>query len=110
MKFFQFQNYTCKLGQNSLENWSLLDQSNKDDIFFHLSSFPSGYVILNHDTVLTDEMIQTAAKICKDNTKFKNINNIKVDYCSVNNLIKGNIEGEVYFKSNRKVSKIKLHK
>ena len=79
MKTFNFENFTCKLGENALDNWSLLDKSKKEYKFFHLSSFPSGYVILEYEEEPTDIMIYTSANLC-----------------------------EVYFKSNRKVRQNKV--
>ena len=49
-----------------------------------------------------------AAKICKDNTKYKNIRNIKVDYCRCSNLFKGLVIGEVIFHSKRQVKQVKI--
>ena len=46
MKTIECDNITYKIGQNASENWKILDESNKDDVFFHLKSFPSCYVRL----------------------------------------------------------------
>ena len=108
MKTFNFENFTCKLGENAADNWSLLDTSKKEYKFFHLSSFPSGYVILEYEEEPTDIMIYTSAKLCKEYSKYKNLKNIKVDWCQCDNLQKGEKVGEVYFKSNRKVRQIKV--
>ena len=48
MKLFEFEGYTCKLGENAKENWELFDNSEETNIFLHLSSFSSGYVILKN--------------------------------------------------------------
>jgi hypothetical protein len=108
MKIFQFENFSYKLGQSAEENWCLLDEAKDNNIFFHLSSFPSGYVILSYDGKLTTEILRIGAEICKKNTKYRNIRDLKVDFCYVDNLYKGEKVGEVYFKSNRKVQQIKI--
>ena len=106
MKELLINNIVCKIGCNSKENWELLDSSKDNHLFFHLSSFPSCYVILQTDNLDDEDAIKKAAFQCKINTKYKNLKNIKVDYCYVSNLEKGEIQGEVIFKSNKKVKKI----
>lgn len=108
MKIFKFGKFTCKLGETAKENWSLLDIASGGHYFLHLSSFSSGYVILECDDTPSIDMLQIAAKICRDNTKYRNLINLKVDYCRCDNLEKGDKTGVVHFKSNRKVKKIKL--
>ena len=53
-------------------------------------------------------MIYIGALLCKNNTKYRNVPNIKVDYCRCSNLIKGDKVGEVIFKSKRQVTQIKI--
>lgn len=108
MKIFKFEGYTCYLGQTAKENWKLLDEFKENNLFFHLSSFPSGYVILDYTDSYTPEMIIKAAEICKNGTKYRNLKNLKVDYCRCDNLIKGEKIGIVEFKSNRKVKQVKV--
>ena len=108
MKLFEFEGYTCKLGENAKENSELFDSSEETNIFLHLSSFSSGYVILENTDKFSIDMIYMAAKICKEHTKYRNVPNIKVDYCRCSNIIKGCDIGEVYFKSQRQVKQIKL--
>lgn len=108
MKQYSYENYTCMLGENAAENWELLSNSDIHDIFFHLTSFPSGYVILSYKEQLTTDMIRTAATICKNGTKYRNLFKVKVDYCEVSNVTTGSIVGEVIYKSNRKVKQIQM--
>ena len=108
MKIFEFDGYICKLGENDKENWELFDKSQENNIFLHLSSFPSGYVILEYTNIFSIDMIYIAAKICKDHTKYRNVPNIKVDYCRCSNIIKGCVTGEVIFKSKRQIKQVKL--
>ena len=108
MKSFEFEGYTCHLGETAKENWELFDLSRDSDLFFHLASFPSGYVILKSENVYVQEMFVMAAKICKEGTKYRHLKNLKVDYCRCDNLKKGEKLGIVYFKSRRKVHQIKI--
>lgn len=97
---------TIKIGRNKEENWEML-QTNPNFTWLHLNSFPSGYVIIESENP-DNEMIQYAAYLCKNNTKYKNIKNLKICYTLIENVIKGEKVGEVYFKSNRKVNTIKI--
>jgi hypothetical protein len=108
MKILNYDDYICKLGENAKENWELLDNSSENNIFLHLSSFSSGYVIIEYNTNLTIDMLYTGALLCKNHTKYKYITNIKVDYCRCSNLVKGYKVGEVIFKSKRQVKQIKI--
>ena len=113
MKSLSLENYIIKIGQNAHDNWDMLDQAKPSDIFFHLSSFPSCYVILEYtqnedsspiiDHVYDPHMLNTCAKLCKENTKYKLLSNIKVSYCKISNVYKGDVPGEVVYKSNRQV-------
>jgi predicted ribosome quality control (RQC) complex YloA/Tae2 family protein len=110
MKEIIINNIKCKIGSNALENWDLLDNSKENHIFFHLSSFPSCYVILEieEDKNIDENIFFEAALLCKNNTKYKNLKNIKIDYCRCSNLVKGDKLGEVIYKSNRKVKHIQI--
>lgn len=96
---------TCWIGQSARDNWTILDQSSSEDIIFHLTSFPSCYVRLAGDST---DYIQTCAELCRNNTKYRNVPNVYVDYTRRDNIDKGVIIGEMVYKSNRKVHKIKI--
>ena len=106
MKQLYIDEILCIVGSNSKENWKIFDEANEDNIFFHLSSFPSCYVILKTEEIVYMDTLKEAAKICKMNTKYKNVPNIKVDYTQCKNIIKGDKEGEIIYKSNKKVKQI----
>lgn len=110
MKEIIINSINCKIGSSAKENWLLLDQAKEYHIFFHLSSFPSCYVILEceQNYIKNDDDLNQCAEICKNNTKYKNLNNLKVDYTLCNNIIKGTKIGEIYYKSNRQVKQIKI--
>ena len=111
MKEIFINNIKCKIGNNAEENWKLLDGAKEDHLFFHLTSFPSCYVILEIENEITDffelnKILEQSSLQCKLNTKYKNLKYIKVDYCQVSNLLKGEKVGEVIYKSNKKVKNI----
>jgi len=106
MKVSTVNNINCVIGQNAKENWGILANAQKNHLFFHLSSFPSGYVIAECEFIPDIDTIETIATLCKTNTKYRNLKNIKVDYTRCSNLTKGSIVGEVIYTSNRQVFKI----
>lgn len=109
VKIHEYQDYTIKVGTNAKENWELLESASSHHYFFHLSSFPSGYVILEHDfEEIPESVIVACAKICKAGTKYRNLKNLKVDYCQCSNVMKGDVVGEAVFKSNRRLKIILL--
>lgn len=111
MKFTRMEGVLYKMGQNAAENWELLDKAAGDDIFFHLTKFPSCYVIMevdDRDKDISLDMCIAGAEICKAGTKYKNLNDVRVDYCKCSNLTKGSQCGQVIYKSRRKVSTLKV--
>jgi predicted ribosome quality control (RQC) complex YloA/Tae2 family protein len=110
MKELFINNIKTLIGSNAKENWKLLEDSKPNNLFFHLSSFPSCYVILQTESdILPDlETIKETALVCKNNTKCKTIPNLKVDYTYCKNVIKGEYVGEIIYKSNKKVNQIKI--
>ena len=107
MKQFVFKNTNIFLGENKDENWNLIETSSENDFFVHLNSFPSGHVKIENKT-FDQEIILYAGKICKQHSKYKNLKNLKICYCKYSNVLKGKKTGEVFFKSNRQVKKMKL--
>jgi len=105
MKNILYNDTEIIIGQNSKENWNILDKYSSNAYWFHLKSFPSCFVIVNSDDI-DDDIINYAANICKQNTKYRNLCNIKVCYTNTSNIKKADTQGSVYFKSNRKVKNI----
>ena len=101
MKTIDFENSKIIIGQNAKENWDLLD-NNENFLWFHLKSFPSCHVIILNENP-NETTIQKAAELCKENTKYKSLKNIKVNYTPIKNIKKSKEVGSVEFKSNKKV-------
>jgi len=109
MKTFVLENgCIAKLGENARENWELISSKEVKPgyYWFHLYSFPSGHLVLFSEEI-KPEIIEYCCDICKTHSKMRNIKNIKIDCTQVKNLIKTEKIGEVEYKSNRKVTKIK---
>ena len=89
--------YTIKIGQNRKENWTLLDMSEPDNVWFHLADAPSPYVVLVTDQVIREipkNVIYRCGILCKSRSSSKKENNSNVNYTYIKNVIKGTHEGE----------------
>jgi predicted ribosome quality control (RQC) complex YloA/Tae2 family protein len=102
MKTEIFEETNIKIGQSAQENWNLIDFSNQNYIWMHLNSFPSCHVVIENEDP-SNELLVEGARLCKDNTKYKNMKDIKICYTTISNLIKGKEIGSVSYKSKRKV-------
>lgn len=105
MKRIVFNDTQILIGENKNENWELLDENRGTFYWFHLKSFPSCHVIVQTDDI-TEELIHHGATLCKSNTKYKNLCNLKVNYTPISNIKKADAIGSVSFISNRKVKTI----
>ncbi len=68
VKTIIFKGTTFKVGQNAHENWSLIAAADKDYYWLHLSDVPSAHVIIEVDVEPTDEEIEMALSLCKQQT------------------------------------------
>lgn len=102
------------IGQNAKENWNILDQAYKincDYIWFHLNSFPSCFVIMYssiedlRDNSLNDYLTH-GANLCKQNTKYRNLADLKICYTQLKKLKKTNKIGEIIISGKRNIIKL----
>jgi predicted ribosome quality control (RQC) complex YloA/Tae2 family protein len=108
MKEYKVGDYTCVVGGNAKENWEILSQAQQKYLFFHLSAFPSCYVILQTEEKVEKEIVVGCAEICLENTKQKNMSGIYVDCTPVGNVRKGEKIGEIYYVSRKKIETIRV--
>ena len=97
---FNGRNYLIRIGQNKEENFVILDESNENDIWFHVDKQPSSHVILtNHDNEkinsIPRQVIKRCAYLCKINSKAKKMKICDIMYSYVRNVIKTDIIGLV---------------
>ena len=116
MKQSQLNNVKFYIGQNAQENWKLLEDSaniNPDYIWFHLNSFSSPYVIMyatiaelqtTHEPL--NQHLQFGAQLCKENSKYKFLKDIKVMYVPIKKLTKTEMVGEVHISGKAKLLKL----
>lgn len=103
--------YTIKVGTNANENWTLIDDSYPEDLWFHLDEYPSAHVVVSSninnidDIFYPNQIITIASNYCKSNSKNgKNLYKVKVVYTEIKNLKKGKEIGSVYIsKPNYKI-------
>jgi predicted ribosome quality control (RQC) complex YloA/Tae2 family protein len=90
---------TYFIGSNAEDNWKIIDKSKLDDIWFHLSDYPSCHVIANLSKKYNKKdqkyIIKQGAILCKQNSKFKSEKNIKIVYTNIKNIKKTDIVGSV---------------
>ena len=110
MKYYTYSNITIVLGQNDIDNWEIIKnykKVNQNYIWMHLDSYPSGHIIILSENV-DNEILKYAGSICKENTKYRNIPNLKICYTKLSNILKGDKVGEVIFKQNKLISFLKI--
>jgi hypothetical protein len=105
MKIVEFNNVKYYVGQSAKENWKLFDDSKKYNdnyIWFHLDSFPSPYVImyttlveLQNSDISVNQYLHFGAELCKENSKYKFLKDIKIMYVPIKKLTKTENVGEV---------------
>ena len=88
------------IGKNALDNFSIIDNSNKEDIWFHLEDYPSSHVIAKVFNITINKkelkyIIKQGALLCKQNSKYASYPNIKIIYTKINNVKKTNVIGSV---------------
>ena len=115
MKSYEFKNIKFIIGTNAKENWEILDNMknlNEDYLWFHLNSFPSPYVIMNctknemekiYNKNQIKDILEFGAKLCKENSKYKFLNDLKILYMPLKKLEKGEKIGEVIISGKKNI-------
>ncbi len=113
MKMIEYNEINFYIGQSAKDNWDMLDKAkniNQDYIWFHLDSFPSPYVIMYATTTELQTNINSylyfGANLCKENSKYKNLRDLKILYIPVKKLTKGDKVGEVIISGKRNIIKL----
>ena len=107
MKTIKIDNYTFRIGKNSKENDDIIETSKNDDIWFHLTDYPSCHGVIDCPMKdLTSKIIFICASNIKNNTKFKKIKNIIVSYIEIENVSRTSVSGQVILKKNPRKIKV----
>ena len=87
------------IGQSAEENWKIIDDSEQNDIWFHLDDFPSSHVILKTKNKNIKEFNKQTfihcGNLCKFHSKYSNLKNISVIYTKIKNITKADTVGSV---------------
>ena len=98
------------IGKNQKGNDEILKSAKPDDLWFHLANLPSCHAIMSipseDDTVTLKSKINYCVNLVKQNTKFKNAKNIKVDCLAIKYIKLTSIPGEVILMKKPKTYKI----
>lgn len=114
MKTEEYKEIKFHRGENAIDNFDLLDKfkHNPDYIWLHLNSFSSCYIIIEIEKInllkRTDyiDILNYAANLCKQNTKYKNVPNIKVMWTTISKIIKSEKIGQVIISGKKNFIKI----
>mmetsp|Transcript_18550 Transcript_18550/g.50918 ORF Transcript_18550/g.50918 Transcript_18550/m.50918 type:complete len:396 (-) Transcript_18550:36-1223(-) len=109
MKIIQVGDYVCKVGESAQENWDLVDGAKKHHFFFHLTDFPSPYVVLECDKGEPNAHIQErCSEICVEHSKQRSAGKVKVDATPCGNVKvdRRDVTGECDYKNEGKVEVI----
>lgn len=90
-----------KIGENKDDNDLIIKEAMQTDIWFHLAKYPSCHVIIScsKKNPVSKGMIRYCAQLVKDNTKYKNINNLKINYTEIKNIRRTDEPGKVIISS-----------
>lgn len=95
MKEWKEDTILYRLGRSASENFSLLDDADPDDWWFHLEGHPSGHLIVE-SFEMTPDMVGRAAALVRDHSKLKDSHKkVKVIYTQVRNVAKTKVPGRV---------------
>ena len=100
-----FDNCIIKVGENAIENQALLESSNLNDLWVHISNYPSAHAVISmkNDTCRkkTRKLIKRACCIVKSkSSKCKSMNKVLFDICKVQDLTLTDIPGKVIIHDN----------
>lgn len=95
-----FENNPIKIGQNAEENDQIISEAKQTDLWFHLANFPSCHVIISvsKEFPVTKQMISYCCQLTKENTKYRDLQKVKVNYTIIKNVKKTDIKGKVILK------------
>ena len=87
------------IGQYAEENDEIIKNAKQSDLWFHLAKLPSCHVILSSNCKpLDNNMIKYCAQLTKENSKYKNINLVTVNYTEIKNVKRTEKKGQVILK------------
>jgi len=93
----EYLQFTIRVGRNKEENSQIIDSSRADDMWIHLSDFPSGHaVIANPKNIkIPRKVLKRACCLVKQYSKYSSIKKIDFDITQIKYLEKTEHKGQV---------------
>jgi len=80
------------IGKNAKENFEIIDHSKPNDLWFHIENAPSCHVIAkindSWDRKQIASIVKQGALLCKINSKFSSMQNVRVIYTKIQHVEK----------------------
>ena len=97
------------VGKNAADNFDIIDESTGRDIWFHIENEPSGHIVAKMPELTLNkkqlrQIITQGAVVCKENSKFKSMKNVKIVFTYVENVVKLDIPGSVTLLNSKTIS------
>ena len=97
------------VGKNAADNFDIIDDANSRDIWFHIENEPSGHIVAKMPEIELNkkqlrQIITQGAVVCKENSKFKSMKNVKIVFTYVENVVKMDIPGSVMLLKSKNIS------
>lgn len=95
------ENIEFLIGENAQDNFDVIDASDPEDIWFHLTELPSCHIVAkipfydNYNRKQIHKIVVQGADICKQHSKFKSQKKVQVTYTKIKNVNKTHITGSV---------------
>jgi len=86
------------IGKSQNENFEVIDNARKTDIWFHAKDISSCHVVCEMPTIINRKelyyIVKTGAFLCKQNTnKLKGLKNVEIIYTKIENVTKTSVPG-----------------
>lgn len=99
---------TFHIGKNQNENFEVIDNGCKEDIWFHAKDISSCHVVCEVPPDIGKKemryIIKSGALLCKNNTqKLKSLKNVEIIYTKIENVTKTNVPGCVLTQNTKTV-------
>ncbi len=102
---------TFIIGQNAAENFQIIDDSQSDDLWFHVSEFPSCHVVAKINDIMDNinrkdmkYVVKQGAVLCKQYSKYKSVKNLDIIYTEISNVQKTSIIGSVITSNTKNIT------
>lgn len=99
MILITFKDFQFIIGKNQDENQKIIDESQPDDYWLHLSNFPSSHLVIKNpnNIKIHNKILKQAAYQLKihSSSKYRKINNLSVDISKIKYLQNTDTNGTV---------------